>query len=124
MEYYSGVLFLTTNRETVTDDAIRSRCMAHIHYGVVKQRLDKIKLWKILSTQYKLNITDAMIEELIELFPQLSGRTVKQFCRLAQAMSDTKPLTVDLFIWLAQFQTQECKIDEKVLAKRLCGGSR
>ena len=124
LEYYSGVLFLTTNRETVTDDAIRSRCMAHIHYGVVKQRLDKIKLWKILSTQYKLNITDAMIEELIELFPQLSGRTVKQFCRLAQAMSDTKPLTVDLFIWLAQFQTQECKIDEKVLAKRLCGGSR
>lgn len=107
LEYYSGVLFLTTNRETVVDDAIRSRCMAHVRYGVPKNREDKVRLWTILSTQYKVPLSPNCINRLIELFPQVSGRTIKQFCRLAQAMSETRNVDPDLFLWLSKFQDVE-----------------
>ena len=35
LEYYSGVMFLTTNRAELVDDAIASRCLARIDYQSV-----------------------------------------------------------------------------------------
>mgnify|MGYP001308152325 CR=1 FL=1 len=106
LEYYSGVLFLTTNRETVVDDAIHSRCIAHIRYGVPKSDEDKRKLWTILSQQYGLDLGEGLITKLIKRFPNLSGRTVKQLCRLVQSMQDTRKINVELFEWLSQFQNE------------------
>jgi hypothetical protein len=104
LEYYSGVLFLTTNRETVVDDAIMSRCIAHIHYGVPKLDEDKRKLWNILSAQYGVELKPPLVSKLIETFPDVTGRTIKQFCRLVQSLREVRKVDLELFKWLAQFQ--------------------
>lgn len=107
LEYYSGVLFLTTNRETVVDDAIRSRCIAHVHYGVPEQRGDKVRIWNILGEQYGLRLSAKLVDDLVAAFPNAAGRTVKQLCRLAASMSGTRKVDLGLFRWLAKYQDVE-----------------
>lgn len=107
LEYYSGVLFLTTNRETVVDDAIRSRCIAHVHYGVPVDKADKVRLWNILGEQYGLKLSPGMVTSLVTEFPNVAGRTVKQLCRLAASMAATRKVDLPLFRWLAKYQDAE-----------------
>lgn len=107
LEYYSGVLFLTTNRETVVDDAVSSRCIAHIHYDVPEDHEARVAIWGILSLQYKVALSGPMVNALAKEYPNISGRTIKQLCRLAAAMSKTRKVDLDLFRWLAQYQRLE-----------------
>ena len=112
LEYHSGVLFLTTNRETVIDDAISSRCIAHVKYRIAETLQDRIDLWAILSNQYDIRLNDVQIKKLIEVFPCVSGRTIKQLCRLAQAMGRNLKPDLKLFSWLAKFQDVETGSEE------------
>jgi len=110
LEYYSGVLFLTTNRETLVDDAIKSRVMAHVRYKLPDYD-EKVKLWKILSEQYGANISPAVIKELVEdkSLKMISGRSIKQLCRLSKALANKRvvPIDKDLVKWVARFQDIE-----------------
>jgi hypothetical protein len=108
LEYYSGVLFLTTNRECVIDDAIMSRAIAHVRY--VMPRLDeRVQLWSILSAQYDVPFDEAMCEKLSLLFPGLSGRSIKQLIRLSKALSASRgqELTAETIEWVSRFQHLE-----------------
>lgn len=111
LEYYSGVMFLTTNRATVVDDAIASRMMAHVRYTVPKNDLERRRIWGVLSTQYKVEMTGGLIDELIKEYPDISGRSIKQLLKLAKVLTDskTRKLNLDLFKWLCQFQDTEAK---------------
>lgn len=110
LEYYSGVLFLTTNRETLVDDAIKSRVMAHIRYALPDYD-EKGKLWKILSDQYGAEITGAVIKELVEdkMLKNISGRSIKQLVRLSKALAAKRECKIDtaLVKWVAKFQDIE-----------------
>lgn len=109
LEYYTGVLFMTTNRETLVDDAILSRCVVHVRYKV-PSREDAIRVWRLMFELFVKTPLSAKLEgELVTAFANVSPRTVKQLCRLAKTMSERlqRPIDFPLFQWVARFQDTE-----------------
>jgi hypothetical protein len=86
LERYRGMIFLTSNRATVIDDAILSRAIAHVRYEL-PTRDQLIAIWKILSDNYKVKFTDAQIIELVQDYPGISGRNVKNLLKLATVVA-------------------------------------
>lgn len=81
LEYYRGVLFLTSNMATAIDDAIMSRATVHLKYTKpTEEALHHI--WETLSKQFKLDFKRSFIEKLVDTFPGIVGRDVKQLLKL------------------------------------------
>jgi len=104
LEYYSGILFLTTNRDTIIDDAILSRCTAHVRYDVTKTTQESAKVWKVLLEQYGVKSVDPVAAA--EAFPGISGRSIRALVRLSKMMADHKKAKVDIALlrWAGKFQ--------------------
>jgi hypothetical protein len=105
LEYFSGLLFMTTNRGDDVDDAIRSRCIAIIKYEVPTLENAK-KLWSVLSTQFKVELSSDLIDELVEKFPKASGRDIKELLKLTSRWVKHKNLnySYETFRQCAQFR--------------------
>ena len=106
LEHYRGVLFMTSNRETIIDDAIMSRATAWIRYDLPgTEQLRAI--WTVLSAQYAARLTPEAIERLTacEKFKRISGRSVKNLLKLARLLSARKqqPITVESLLYVSQF---------------------
>lgn len=87
LEYYRGVLFLTTNKPVDIDDAIISRLTAHIRYHLPTGDLLK-KIWEVLSAQFKVALSDATLEQLMVAWPEISGRTIKNLLKLVTFLKE------------------------------------
>lgn len=85
IEYYNGVLFMTSNRGDIIDDAIISRATAWIKYETPSPGLLK-RIWQVLSTQYEVKIGDKEIDQLVEKIPDISGRTVRNILKLVKSL--------------------------------------
>ena len=83
LEYYPGILFMTTNRATIVDDAIMSRVTAWIKYDMPKAN-ELRQLWKVLSENYGVKMEEADIQRLVTEMPNLSGRNIKNILKLAR----------------------------------------
>ena len=105
LEYFDGLLFMTTNRVDDVDDAILSRCIAVIKYEV-PPRADAIKLWQMLSTQFKTDLPDELIHALVDAFPSSSGRDIKELLKLTSRFcsSTNVPFSMDAFQQCAAFR--------------------
>lgn len=105
LEYFSGLLFLTTNRGDDVDDAIVSRCIAVIDYQTPEKE-DAIKIWQVLSKQYEADLTDDLIEQLVNKYPKASGRDIKELLKLTTRYVKAKNLEygLDVFADMAQFR--------------------
>ena len=105
LEYFSGLLFLTTNRGDDVDDAIVSRCIAVIDYQTPDKE-SAVKIWKVLSQQYGANLSDTLIAELVETYPKASGRDIKELLKLTTRYVKAKQLeyNTDVFMDMAQFR--------------------
>lgn len=87
LEYYRGVLFMTSNRAEIIDDAIISRLTAHIEYEY-PDKDDLIKIWKILSKQFDIDITDRAIYDIAKKYANMSGRDVKNTIKMMKLVSN------------------------------------
>lgn len=105
LEYYNGILFLTTNRVTVVDDAILSRTTAHVKYKL-PEGPDRVRLWEILLAQYGIKATAKLTSEAIEAFPEVSGRSIRQLVRLGLIVGQGS-LTVDNLVAASKFHDFE-----------------
>lgn len=108
LEYYRGIMFMTTNRATTIDDAIVSRATAYIRYDRPDEK--KIaRLWRILGKQYGVIVKDDLVRALTKEFPVISGRTIRNLLKLARLLADQtgKPITLDTFKLCARFQKME-----------------
>lgn len=106
MEYYNGLMFMTTNRSDDIDDAILSRCMAVLTYKKPKDDV-KAKMWSIYLEQFNIKHDDKFIEELNKEFDEVSGRDIKNITRLASRYMqgyDIKEPSVDVFVKCAIFR--------------------
>ena len=105
LEYFSGLLFMTTNRIDDVDDAILSRCIATIHYET-PSRKDAGRLWRVLSAQFGAELDNALVEALTDAFPQASGRDIKELLKLVTRYCKAKqiPLSVETFNFCARFR--------------------
>jgi hypothetical protein len=110
LEYYRGVLFMTSNKATVIDDAILSRATAWLQYEIPSE--DELKqIWKILSAQYKIELSAKQIIELVQTFHKISGRAVRNMLKLSKLLAarNKKPVDVELIKYISQFQDIERK---------------
>lgn len=125
LEYYKGVLFLTTNRQGQIDDAVRSRCIAEIYFDRPEAK-DANRIWQIMFDQYKITAVDesvfksmglranewavGMSKDLVKAFPKFTGRTIKHTTRLAKLLAGTdgkKVPEMEHFKIAAKFQDLE-----------------
>lgn len=109
LEYYRGVLFMTSNRETIIDDAIMSRATARIHYAVPNEQ-EILRIWRVLNEQYRTQLGDADLAELAKdpMFKGISGRSVKNLLKLARLKAyhdpnDLEEITPETLRYVAQF---------------------
>ncbi|HZE91856.1 MAG TPA: ATP-binding protein [Rhizobacter sp.] len=105
LEYFKGLLFMTTNRTDDIDDAILSRCIAIIQYEV-PSREDAAELWKSLGEQFHANLSDELIEALTCTYVNASGRDIKELLKLTSKFCKSKkiPFTEDAFRQCAVFR--------------------
>ncbi|MFH1818669.1 MAG: ATP-binding protein [Pseudomonadota bacterium] len=91
LEYFNGLLFLTTNRVDDIDEAIVSRCIAMIRYEQ-PDRDARRRIWQVMLTQFALDIDAALLDELVDLFPGASGRDIKGLAKLTAKYCSQKQI--------------------------------
>ncbi|MCV9964035.1 AAA family ATPase [Pararhizobium sp. BT-229] len=79
MEYFNGLMFMTTNRHGNIDDAILSRCLAIVRFHTPDTDGAR-SIWKMMSTELGQPLADALVDELVTSFPDAAGRDIKQLC--------------------------------------------
>lgn len=94
LEYHAGVLFLTTNREDLVDDAILSRCTARIPYHIPAPS-DQGKIWESLSKANGLTLKNGTIKEIVKQHKTLSGRDIKNLLKLARMVAEDRGCKID-----------------------------
>jgi hypothetical protein len=87
LEYYRGVLFMTTNRGTIVDDAIISRTMARFLYQMPNESEQK-QLWRVLSEQNGIQMSDEQIDQIVKTLSNISGRDIKNLLKLAMVAAE------------------------------------
>ena len=111
LEYYNGILFMTSNRATVIDDAIMSRATAWIQYDVPRGD-EQIRIWRILSEQFGIMIPKETLTELARegirkrgQAVDLTGRNIKNLLKLAKRLSAAtgKPIDFQMLSDVARF---------------------
>lgn len=105
LEYYAGVLFFTTNRSDLVDDAISSRCIARIDYPIPPPE-DQTKIWLVLSEVMGIKVPRKVIDDLVKAHPSVSGRDVKNLLKLAKLVSEAKsqPVTFESVEFARRFK--------------------
>lgn len=76
MEYYNGILFLTSNRPDTIDDAIISRVTLHIKYELPTFD-ETIMLWNILCENFGMTIETPTVELIWQKYKPFSGRDIR-----------------------------------------------
>ncbi|GGI53452.1 AAA family ATPase [Oxalicibacterium solurbis] len=105
LEYFKGLLFMTTNRIEDVDDAILSRCIATIQYELPPKE-DAMRLWKSLSTQFHADLSDELIDKLSDVYAKCSGRDIKELLKLTSKYCKRKqiPFSEEAFRQCAVFR--------------------
>jgi hypothetical protein len=109
LEYYTSVLFLTTNRPNDVDDAVASRCIAKLVYLPFKDPAKRKKAWQVLSEVAKIKMDEAAIDTLVEEMPNITGRDIKNLLKLAHLFSKShdEPITAQTIKFVHQFKPTE-----------------
>jgi SpoVK/Ycf46/Vps4 family AAA+-type ATPase len=105
LEYFNGLLFLTTNRIDDIDEAIVSRCIALIRFHAPDEEARK-RIWGVMAEQFGLSLSDELIDQLVTIYPQTSGRDIKGLSKLVAKYChhrDTPP-DLDVFKRCAVFR--------------------
>lgn len=106
LEYYNGLLFLTTNRTDDIDEAIRSRCIAEIDYQMPDVP-ERERLWITLSDVFGLKVVkDPKMARLLAETFECSGRDIKGLIKLVTKFSrkHSKAPTIEDFKRLSAFK--------------------
>lgn len=101
LEYYKGVLFMTTNRGSEVDDAIVSRMTARFIYEKPTRSAQK-EIWKALVKHNAVRLTDEEIDAIVT-YHDMSGRDIKNALKLCLILSRNTGLpittkTVDMVV--------------------------
>lgn len=112
LEYFDGLLFMTTNRPNDIDEAIISRCAAIIDYAPPAAE-DAAAIWRVMASQFETKMSEGLIGELVREFPGLAPRDAKMLLRLALrvATAHNKPLSLKIFTKCAMFRAVKMRAD-------------
>lgn len=103
MEYYNGILFLTSNRPDTIDDAIISRVTLHIKYDLPTFE-ETVQLWNILSENFGMTIETPTIEKLWVTYKPFSGRDIRNTLKdISKCFPKMKQVEFDMIKELEDF---------------------
>ena len=105
LEYFNGLLFLTTNRMEDIDEAIISRCIAMIRYHSPNQQ-ERRQIWQVMAGQFGMQLDGAMLDYLAERFATASGRDIKGLAKLVARFAQFRSAepSVPMFEHCAKFR--------------------
>jgi hypothetical protein len=111
LEYYQGIIFLTTNRISSIDHAFQSRVDLFLPYRDLSSSARR-QVWDNFidrAGRDKFELTDSSLDELSKL--QLNGREIKNLIKSAQLLSlkDSGKVPVDRLLLLADKRVQALK---------------
>jgi AAA+ superfamily predicted ATPase len=108
LEYFNGLLFLTTNRVDDIDEAIVSRCIAMIRYRAPDPAARR-RIWRVMLAQFALHVDEPLLDELVALFPDTSGRDIKGLAKLTAKYCNQKRIkpSVEAFQRCSVFRALE-----------------
>jgi len=86
VEYYRGILFLTTNRVRAFDEAFLSRIHVALHFHDLPFQ-SKIEVWTAFIK--KVGASDVITQEQIRILAQrdVNGRQIKNAAKTAQSLA-------------------------------------
>ena len=90
LDYYEGLLFLTTNRADVLDYAIRSRVMLRLEYPDLDASA-RAHVWETMFAAAGLSLTGGSFQELAQ--PETNGRQIRNLVRLARILHPERQVT-------------------------------
>jgi hypothetical protein len=99
LEYFNGLLFLTTNRIDDIDEAILSRCIALLRYHP-PDAAGRQRIWQVMGEQFALGLEPAMPGLLAALFPAATGRDIKGLAKLVAKYCRHKQVAASREIFL------------------------
>ena len=98
LEYFNGLLFLTTNRVDDIDEAIVSRCIALIKYNP-PDRAARLRIWEVMTEQFGLGLEAGLVEQLVDVFPTATGRDIKGLTKLVAKFCNQKGVAPSLEVF-------------------------
>lgn len=110
LEYFDGLLFMTTNRPNDIDEAIISRCAAIVHYQE-PDASDAALIWQVMASQFKVELGHRLTQSLVQAFPGIAPRDIKMLFRLALRVSagEDEELSMEIFRRCAMFRAIPCE---------------
>jgi hypothetical protein len=84
LEYYNGILFLTTNRVNHIDPAFYSRISLAIKYPELSPEA-RTQIWKVQANLYQVKMTDEEYERLGKTY-MVNGRQIKNCVRIVTSL--------------------------------------
>jgi SpoVK/Ycf46/Vps4 family AAA+-type ATPase len=97
LEYYEGILFLTTNRLTTFDSAFRSRIHLALKYSALNQETRK-ELWKLfIAKTSKDDVLETWSESDLNNLAKvnINGRQIKNTVRTANTLAKSTKTTLN-----------------------------
>lgn len=115
LEYFNGLLFLTTNRVGDIDEAIISRCIAMIRYHPPGLD-DRRRIWTVMAEQFGLDLKPSLIDTLADIFAEASGRDIKGLAKLTAKYCHHKNVapTLEVFQRCSIFRGMETDTSDQV----------
>jgi hypothetical protein len=95
LEYFNGLLFLTTNRIDDIDEAIVSRCIALIKYSPPDDA-GRRRIWQVMAEQFGLALEADITDQLGGPLPAATGRDIKGLAKLVAKYCKQKQCPADL----------------------------
>lgn len=88
LEYYEGILFLTTNRLTSFDSAFKSRIHLALKYTALDHQRRK-ELWKLFTSRASKEAPEAWDEIVLDTLAKfdINGRQIKNSVRTASTLA-------------------------------------
>lgn len=125
LEYFKGILILTTNKtrgddegtDFDIDDAILSRCTAVFRFELPDSALSK-DLWRLQAKLLNVELSEDLIKSLVKRF-HISGRTIRHLLKLSARWAALKneALSLDHFVTCSQYvpltQSENVNVKEK-----------
>src|SRR6516165_5025820 len=105
LEYFNGLLFMTTNRVDDIDEAIVSRCIAMIKFHPPTADARR-RIWEVMTEQFNLTVEEKLKDDLVHMFPRATGRDIKGLTKLTAKFCNQKNMapTAEVFIRCSVFR--------------------
>ncbi len=93
LDYYQGMLFLTSNRPEVLDEAVHSRVMLRLTYPDLTPA-SRREIWRNMMLAARMEFASEAVLQQVASW-ELNGRQIRNFTRLARILFPEGALTLE-----------------------------